>query len=292
MSEGNVISEAELVRLLSLAGTSSGKAENGDTAEEERAIDALKILGRSVITSALLLKTDAGKTVKRLSKHDNNNIKSAANATMEAWKECVRKEQMKKSSSMKKEAGIDATDSVQGNHASAAPEPDSKDSAAGSLSSLRMSSVSSMDSLGGASTPSAPKLKGRPKRSGDSTRDKIRDLLAEAISTALSDEVPSECDPCRVAVEVEEAMHKQNGGVNQKYKAKYRTLAFNLKDPNNPDLRLKVLLGQLPADLLVNLSSEELASDSRRQDNEKIRDYMKKECERGQKATASTDMFQ
>jgi transcription elongation factor S-II len=54
----------------------------------------------------------------------------------------------------------------------------------------------------------------------------------------------------------------------------------------------QVLVGQLPAELLVNLSSEELASDGRRQDNEKIRDYMKKECERGQQATASTDMFQ
>jgi transcription elongation factor S-II len=241
MTESAVISETELVRLLALAGTASGKAENGDAAEEERAVDALKVLGRSLITSALLLKTDAGKTVKKLSKHENSNIKVAANATMEAWKECVRQEQLKKSSnSMKKEGSSDATDSTQGNLASAVSGPDSKDSLPMSLNGSRLMSVNSMDSLGGASTPSASKLKSQPKRSGDITRDKIRDLLAEAIATALSDEVPTECDPCRVAVEVEEAMYKQNGGVNQKYKAKYRTLAFNLKDPNNPDLRLKV----------------------------------------------------
>ena len=30
------------------------------------------------------------------------------------------------------------------------------------------------------------------------------------------------------------------GEVNQKYKAKFRTLSFNLKDPKNPDLRVKV----------------------------------------------------
>ena len=35
-------------------------------------------------------------------------------------------------------------------------------------------------------------------------------------------------------------MFKQAGGVNQKYKAKYRSLSFNLKDPTNPDLRRKV----------------------------------------------------
>lgn len=45
----------------------------------------------------------------------------------------------------------------------------------------------------------------------------------------------------QVAVEVEEAMFRQAAGeVNQKYKAKYRTLSFNLKDPKNPDLRVKV----------------------------------------------------
>ncbi len=32
----------------------------------------------------------------------------------------------------------------------------------------------------------------------------------------------------------------QSGGVNAKYKAKFRSLSFNLKDPKNPDLRAKV----------------------------------------------------
>lgn len=71
-----------------------------------------------------------------------------------------------------------------------------------------------------------------------------------------------------------------------------RSLSFNLKDPNNPDLRARVLRGEVPGTSLVNLTAEQLASDNRRLANDKIRDDMKKECERGQASTASTDMFQ
>ena len=60
---------------------------------------------------------------------------------------------------------------------------------------------------------------------------------------ACSDETPAECDPCKVAVEVEVAMFKQAGDVvDAKYKAKFRTLSFNLKDVNNPGLRSKVAM--------------------------------------------------
>ncbi len=53
----------------------------------------------------------------------------------------------------------------------------------------------------------------------------------------------------------------------------------------------QVLMGQIPSDILVNLSADELASDERRSGNDKIRDHMAKECVRGQQNMASTDMF-
>jgi hypothetical protein len=40
-------------------------------------------------------------------------------------------------------------------------------------------------------------------------------------------------------------MFRQNGGVNARYKAKYRSLIFNMRDPNNPDLRRRVLSGEI-----------------------------------------------
>jgi len=48
--------------------------------------------------------------------------------------------------------------------------------------------------------------------------------------------------------------------VNADYKNKYRTLLFNLKDAHNPELRARVLMGDIPPAKLVRMTSEQLAS--------------------------------
>ena len=50
-----------------------------------------------------------------------------------------------------------------------------------------------------------------------------------------------------VAAEVEVALFQHGGGVTAEYKAKFRSLSFNLKDANNPDLRRRVLSGEVAA---------------------------------------------
>ena len=50
------------------------------------------------------------------------------------------------------------------------------------------------------------------------------------------------------------------GNAGKDYKAKYRSLIFNLRDKANPDLRRRVLTGDIPADKLVTFSHNELAS--------------------------------
>jgi hypothetical protein len=50
------------------------------------------------------------------------------------------------------------------------------------------------------------------------------------------------------------------GSITSEYKSKARTLAFNLKDPTNPDLRSHVLAGDIPPPTLVTMSAADLAS--------------------------------
>ena len=50
------------------------------------------------------------------------------------------------------------------------------------------------------------------------------------------------------------------GEVGKDYKGKYRSLIFNLRDEKNPDLRRRVLGGEIPPDKLVTFSANELAS--------------------------------
>lgn len=50
-----------------------------------------------------------------------------------------------------------------------------------------------------------------------------------------------------------------DNSVSKDYKAKFRTLSFNLRDNANPELRARVLRGELPPAQLVTLGPAELA---------------------------------
>lgn len=55
--------------------------------------------------------------------------------------------------------------------------------------------------------------------------------------------------PAQVAGEVESALLKWGGGVTAKYRARFRTISFNLKDAANPDLRRRLLSREIPPDV-------------------------------------------
>lgn len=131
----------------------------------------------------------------------------------------------------------------------------------------------------------------------DSLRDKVRELLVEALSKVASevdddmrDEVNA-CDPIRVAVIVESIMFEKMGRSNGTQKFKYRSIMFNIKDPNNPDLRRKVLLGEVKPERLITMTPDEMASDQRQRENHQIKERALFDCERGGPPKATTDQF-
>jgi Transcription factor S-II (TFIIS), central domain len=67
-------------------------------------------------------------------------------------------------------------------------------------------------------------------------------------------------DEKSLATKIEAELFVFFGGVNKKYKEKGRSLLFNLKDPNNPELRVRVLSGNIKPKKLCLMSTEELAS--------------------------------
>ncbi|XP_044479668.1 transcription elongation factor TFIIS-like [Mangifera indica] len=103
----------------------------------------------------------------------------------------------------------------------------------------------------------------------DASRVKVREILLVALQKVAS-EVDGEtkqrvnaCDPIGVAVLIETEMLKQMGPYNGPKKLKYRSVLFNMNDPNNPDLRRKILLGEVKPERLIQMSSEEMTSDER-----------------------------
>ncbi|KAJ0262289.1 Transcription elongation factor TFIIS [Hirschfeldia incana] len=142
----------------------------------------------------------------------------------------------------------------------------------------------------------APKLTSMVK-CNDPVRDKIRELLVDAMSKVHgeSDEYDRArvvgCDPIRVAVSVESHMFEKLGRSTGAQKVKYRSIMFNLRDSNNPDLRRRVLTGEVSPEKLITLSGEEMASDKRKQETNQIKEKFLFDCERGQAPKASTDQF-
>lgn len=66
--------------------------------------------------------------------------------------------------------------------------------------------------------------------------------------------------PEDLALQIEAELFILFGGVNKKYKEKGRSLLFNLKDRSNPELRERVMSGEIPPDKLCSMTAEELAS--------------------------------
>ncbi|XP_068668549.1 transcription elongation factor TFIIS-like [Aristolochia californica] len=147
------------------------------------------------------------------------------------------------------------------------------------------------------STPLGPAKLTSIIKCNDSVRDKLRELLAEALSKVSSEadediiKEVNACDPIRVAVTVESVMFEKLGRSNGAHKVKYRSIMFNLKDANNPDLRRRVLLGHIKPERLIEMTPEEMASDQRRRENNQIKEKALFDCERGGPPKATTDQF-
>jgi len=155
-----------------------------------------------------------------------------------------------------------------------------------------------------ASVPTGPPKLTSLVKCNDATRDKIRELLAEAFSKVPAetsnddrDEVRNildqvnACDPFRVAVTVESALFEKLGRSTGAQKAKYRSIMFNLRADNNTDFRRRVLIGQVRPERLPDISAQEMASDARKQENKQIKAKAMFDCERGGAPKATTDQF-
>ncbi|KAG0490438.1 hypothetical protein HPP92_007301 [Vanilla planifolia] len=136
----------------------------------------------------------------------------------------------------------------------------------------------------------------------DSLRDKLRNLLAEAFSR-VSDEAREDnrkevrnivdeinaCEPFLVAIIVWQPCLK-SWASQMAHKIKYRSIMLNLKGAKNTDLRLRLHLGYIAPEKLINMTAEEMTSEVQQMANEQIQEKALFECERGS-PKGTTDQF-
>ncbi|XP_057594473.1 PHD finger protein 3 isoform X1 [Hippopotamus amphibius kiboko] len=131
----------------------------------------------------------------------------------------------------------------------------------------------------GAHVPAAP----ASKPSADQIRQSVRHSLKDILMKRLTDsnlKVPEE-KAAKVATKIEKELFSFFRDTDAKYKNKYRSLMFNLKDPKNNILFKKVLKGEVTPDHLIRMSPEELASKElaawRRRENRHTIEMIEKE---------------
>ncbi|XP_015273362.1 PREDICTED: PHD finger protein 3 [Gekko japonicus] len=100
------------------------------------------------------------------------------------------------------------------------------------------------------------------KPSTDQIRQSVRQSLREILTKRLADstlKIPEE-RTAKVATRIEKELYSFFRDTDSKYKNKYRSLIFNLKDQKNNVLFKRVLKGDVTPDHLIRMSPEELAS--------------------------------
>ncbi|KAJ8898897.1 hypothetical protein K2173_008206 [Erythroxylum novogranatense] len=312
--------ERELVELFEAAKKSAdaaagdGVSSNGP--EVGRCVDALKQLKGFPISYDILVSTQVGKRLRPLTKHPKEKIHSVASNLLEMWKKIVIDETARKKNgvvndknSAKAEVSNEETVKVgklqKSSSAKLEKHSNSESVKVEKIShaeNVKVEKISRDDRQASSFSKTSQASVAPPKltalvKCNDSLRDKIRELLAEALSKVASEadeDIRNEvnaCDPMRVAISVESAMFEKLGRSNGAQKFKYRSIMFNMKDGNNPDLRRKVLLGQIRPEKLITMTAEEMASEQRQRENNQIKEKALFDCQLGGPAKATTDQF-
>ncbi|GFY84451.1 transcript elongation factor IIS [Actinidia rufa] len=253
--------------------------------EEERCINALKQLTKFRVNYQILLSTQVGKRLRHLTKHPSKKIQAVALNLVAGvrWFQEGAKGEFGESSALKPEKIMRSeTFSVEKKVEHVGIHIEEK----------QTSNAEKPTPL-----PSAPPRLSSVIKCNDSLRNKVREILSEALLKVsneadedIRDEV-NDCDPFLVAASVESALFKKWGQSNGPQKFKYRSIMFNIRDTKNPDFRRKVLLGHVKPERILEMSTPEMASDQRQLENEKIKKRALFECERSGAPKATTDQF-
>lgn len=122
----------------------------------------------------------------------------------------------------------------------------------------------------------------------DAYREKVCGILYSAL--ALGNTIDGNL-LLPLACEIETTVFDNCGGVNEAYRSRITTLNFNLRDLKNPELNERVIAKTLPISQLCVMTSEQLASESKRKQLEDMRKTSLFKSQAAASAQAETDMF-
>lgn len=289
----------KLIKELQIA-TTSGKPEDGVT--------ILKQLKLNVVaTEELLRETKAGLAIGKLRSHPKKEVADLAKELVKKWKEAVEAGKKAKAtgapapvpseSSTKPPVKKQASTPVAAKSVTASPQaptptlpkleppPPRKTSTATATAPTPTTPSASRSDTPRTVKSDAVKIESK----GDKARDKCIELLYDAM--AGDSGAPTE-QILKRALAIEYNVFKEFDGVSKEYSQKMRRLFINLKDKKNPGLRAAVVSGDIHVDKFCKMSSEEMASEERKQKNSEINQLNVHNALGAGEPEAETDAFQ
>jgi len=283
MVAGGELAASELIALVAKVEAAAAKSLDSE-ADKQRAIDGLERIGRDLRSKKVLAlaqeQAKAGKRLKKLEKHKCMAIASTAQRILTAViakfknQEAVARGVAKfKAAQAEKAKDQSLPRKTIVEQKKELPPASAKPSVA-------------------AATPASPA--GAPQSAYDKARSVVKKALLEGLKIAC-EETDKALDVAEAkAAELEDELDKKfnkNRSVTKEYKLKYRSLSFNLKDKNNPDLRRRLLCGEIRCKDIILWTPQQLASDKRKEDNAVIKKNMLLNAQARAPTVSSTDQF-
>lgn len=248
-----------------------------DSLPADRFIEILNSLRNEIkITEKLLRETKVGIAVNKLRQHSNKAVADLAKDIVARWKSEVKGTVAKPKSDAaapppQKRVAPAATTKIP---ATAAPEQQRK-------------SVSTQGGTGGRS-------KETDKVAWKCLSDPVRDNCLGMIYDGLCFEAAQDVDSSKIlsrAKAVEAAVYAACKRTDQTYKTKIRSLYLNLRDKKNPNLRRRVINGDISPERLSTMTSQEMASEERRAEDQKLEEENMREAMKPTAVRSTTDQF-
>jgi len=229
----------------------------------EKVIEVLTEISEVTINYETLKETRIGKLIGKLRKHENPNIAERSVRIVDIWKKLVDQNQPTTTTN----GGQTKTPSSSEGKNGGEKRKEEKEEETTSETRKKKAKTSDLDD----------------------TRHQVMTLLKEALGEKGPDD---NVDPEQLSKDIEEALFKHFGSTNRDYKAKYRSLSFNIKNAKNPELRTSLLQGDISAAKLVKMTAQEMASEELKKEREKIEKFYLEASKTNTMNMTSTDMFQ
>jgi len=247
--------------------------------DETAALDILHNLEKVTISLEVLKSTHIGRTVGKIRKHDNKELATCATSLVKKWKKIVEADKQTTNATIKNTPPSKSVN-LRKKSTSKTPKTPKVRGKNGATNNTNTKKKSSLSNSGSSAFDSGD---------GGDVREKVKTMLAEALSPKSREE---EREPKVAADEIEEKLHEIYKGVTREYRARFRSLYQNFKNPRNPELKYSVLMGAWDLERLCTVPVKELASKEQQEKRQAAEKFYMAAATRGQvEDDAVTAMF-